>query len=236
MRQYRTDAAGGSCIKEWPESERPREKLLQRGAGALSDAELLALLIGSGTGKRTALDLARRFLIEHDDLCTLSSISAIKLTRMKGIGSARCARLLAAFEIGRRIERREPLRRRQISGPEDVVRTCRPAYRGLKKEIFKVLLLDSGNRLINEVAVSQGILNASLVHPREVFKAAVDHLAAGIVLVHNHPSGNTAPSREDRKVTGQMVRAGEILDIPILDHIIITENAHFSFACEGLLK
>jgi DNA repair protein RadC len=236
MCPYKSDAAGGTCIKEWPLSERPREKLLQRGAGMLSDAELIALLIGAGSKDSTAVDMARRLLVTHKDLRSLSSVSGHQLIRMKGIGPARTARLLAAFEIGRRVERSQPLKENKLNGPEDAVRACRPGYRGLQQEVFKVLLLNSGNRLINEVTISRGTLNASLVHPREVFKAAIDHLAAGVILLHNHPSGNAMPSREDRQVTGQMVRAGELIGIPILDHIIITDNSHFSFAGEGLLK
>ncbi len=223
-------------IKDWPEDERPREKLHTRGACALSDTELLALLVGSGTGCMTAVDVARNLLQEYGDLESLSSAEAIKLARMKGVGPAVSARLLASFELGRRIERKSPSRERNMNAPEDVARYIMPVYRGLKKEIFKVLLLDSGNRFMREVTISEGTLNASLVHPREVFKAAIDHLAAGIILLHNHPSGNAFPSQEDRKVTSQMVRAGEIVDIPVLDHIIIAGRSHFSFASQGLLK
>ena len=223
-------------IKEWPEEERPREKLLHAGPQSLSDAELLALLIESGTGGVTALDVAKRLLVEHNHLAGLASKGMAELIRMKGIGPARCARVLAAFEVGRRIEAGAYNRRIKVGSPEDVVRCMRPGFRSLRKEVFKALLLDSGNKIIRNVVISSGTLNASIVHPREVFKTAVDHLAAGIVLLHNHPSGECSPSDEDKRVTGQMVRAGEVMGIPVLDHIIITDASYFSFAKEGLIK
>jgi DNA repair protein RadC len=223
-------------IKEWPEEERPREKLLALGPQALTDAELLALVIESGTGGITALDLAKRLLVEHECLSELASKGVAELTRMKGIGPARGARVLAALEVGRRIESGKKRTRVKVNSPEDAVAYIQPSIRGLKKEVFKAILLDSGNKIIRDVTVSQGTLNASIVHPREVFKAAVDYLAAGVILVHNHPSGEAAPSMEDRKVTAQFVKAGEVMGIPILDHIILAGNVYFSFAKEGLLK
>lgn len=223
-------------IKEWPEEERPREKLLAAGPQSLSDAELLALLIESGTGGVTALDVARRLLVENQHLAGLAEKGAAELVRMKGIGPARSARILAAFELGRRIEGGIPRKRVKVESPEEVVRTMRPGFRGLRNEVFKALLLDSGNKIIRDVVISRGTLNASVVHPREVFKTAVDHLAAGIILLHNHPSGEAVPSAEDRKVTEQMMRAGTLMGIPVLDHIIVTEDRFFSFARAGFLK
>ena len=225
-----------TSIKEWPEDERPREKLLKLGPQFLSDAELLALLIGSGTNGITAVDLAKRLMVEHKTLATLASRDVVELIRMKGIGPASGARILAAFEIGRRIEMGGESKRIRITSPEDVVKSYFPVLRGLKKEIFKVILLDSGNKIIRDVTISQGTLNASLVHPREVFKTAIDYLAAGIILIHNHPSGESAPSIEDRQITAQLIKAGEIMGIPVLDHIIIGENNYFSFGEKGLLK
>ena len=223
-------------IKEWPEEERPREKLLKFGPQVLSDAELLALLIGSGTGGVTAVDLAKRLLVEYACLSTLASHGIAELTRMKGIGPACAARILAAFELGRRIEMGSERKNVKVNSPEDVVRFSLPEFRGLKKEVFKAILLDSGNRVIRDVTISQGTLNASVVHPREVFKAAVDYLAAGIILIHNHPSGEPVPSKEDRKVTSQLVKSGEVLGIPVLDHLIIAGRRYFSFVKEGMLK
>jgi DNA repair protein RadC len=223
-------------IKEWPEEERPREKLLKLGPQVLSDAELLALLIESGTDGITAVDLAKRLLVEHKNLKVLASKGVVEFTRMKGIGPARGARLLAAFEVGRRIEMNSEEKEVKLNSPDCVARLYLPEFRGLKKEIFKAVLLDSGNKIIRDVTISQGTLNASVVHPREVFKAAVDYLAAGILLLHNHPSGEASPSKEDRNITSQLMKASEVMGIPILDHIILAGDRYFSFAKEGLLK
>lgn len=223
-------------IKEWPEDERPREKLLREGPGVLTDAELLALLIESGTGGVTAVDVGKRLLVEYRSMAELSSKGLAEITRMKGIGPARGAKILAAFEIGRRVEADSGQNRIRITAPEDVAKVYASAFRGVKKEFFKTILLDGKNQIIRDVTVSQGTLNASLVHPREVFKTAVDYLAAGIILMHNHPSGEAAPSREDHRVTEQMMKASEIMGIPVLDHVIIAGNKFYSFAQEGLIK
>jgi DNA repair protein RadC len=236
VEKVRENAYYHTRIKDWPEDERPREKLLKSGAGALSDAELLALIIGSGTGGVTAVDVAKRLIIEHEDLSGLASATEGELVRMKGVGPARGARILAAFELGRRVEAGGVGMRSRIQTPGEVFRMYGPILRGLRREIFKVLLLDSGNKLIRDATVSEGTLNASLVHPREVFKAAVDHLAAGIILVHNHPSGEPNPSAEDKKITSQLVRAGEVMGIPILDHVIIAPDRFFSFSEAKLLS
>jgi DNA repair protein RadC len=223
-------------IKEWPEEERPREKLLKQGAPSLSDAELLALLIESGTGGVTAVDLAKRLLAEHQNLSVIASKGVQELIRMKGIGPARSARILAAFEVGRRIQSGTVEKRKKIDSPADIVQYYLPRLGSEKREIFTVILMDSGNRIIRDVAISQGTLNASIVHPREVFKAAVDHLAAGVILLHNHPSGEPLPSKEDKHITAQLVKAGDVMGIPVLDHIILAGDRYFSFAREGLLK
>ena len=221
-------------IKEWPEDERPREKLLKQGAQSLSDAELLALLIESGTGGVTAVDLAKRLLTEHRSLRIMASKGVQELIRMKGIGPARSARIIAAFEAGRRIQAGAIEKRKKIDSPADIVQYYLPRLGNVKREIFTIILLDSGNRVIRDVNISQGTLNASVVHPREVFKAAVDHLAAGVL--HNHPSGEPLPSKEDKHITAQLIKAGDVMGIPVLDHIILAGDQYFSFAKEGLLK
>jgi len=223
-------------IKEWPKEERPREKLLSRGAQTLSDAELLALFIGSGTGGITAVDVAKRLLVEYQSLSGLASIGAAELGRMKGIGPARGARILAAFELGRRMEGRPTEEKPRIQTPSDVARIFAPQLRDLKRETFRVLLLDSGNRILRDVIVTEGTLNASLVHAREVFKPAIDHLAAGVILLHNHPSGEAKPSNEDREITKQLVHSGRIMGIPVMDHVIIAGNAYYSFAESNLIN
>ncbi|MBN1895207.1 DNA repair protein RadC [bacterium] len=231
------DAGTGRAgrIKDWPVDDRPREKLLKQGAGGLTDAELLALFIGSGTGGVTAVDLARSLLTEHGGLEHLAALGIAELSRFKGIGAARGARILAAFEIGRRAQVPRAGKAFKISGPGDVASRLMPVFRDARQEEFHVLLLDSGNRVIRDAAISKGTLNASLVHPREVFKTAIDHLAAGVVLAHNHPSGEPAPSAEDRAVTRQIVEAGKTMGIPVLDHVIIAGDRFYSFAQEGLI-
>jgi DNA repair protein RadC len=222
-------------IKDWPEPERPREKLLKMGPGFLTDAELIALLIGSGTNGITAIDVAKKLLVDNHQLTGLSKCNYREIVRLKGIGRARAAVLMAAFEIGRRIESQVHEEKKKVSAPDDIVRFLQPAFRALKQEVFKVILLDSGNRIIRDIDITRGTLNASLVHPREVFKTAVDHLAAGVILVHNHPSGETQPSVQDKEITRQLVEAGQIMGIPVLDHLIITQNGYYSFAGEGLI-
>lgn len=222
-------------IKDWPEDERPREKLLRQGASILSDGELLALLIRSGTGKETAIDLGRRILTEQRSLRTIAGMSANELMRIHGIGEAKAVELLAAFELGRRVQGAKMEERTTIRSPEDVFRVLHPRLRDLKKEVFYVLLLDSKNGLQREQEVTSGTLNASLVHPREVFKPAIDFLAASVIVVHNHPSGNPEPSGEDKEITKQLVEAGKILGIPLHDHIIIAGNGYTSLAERGLL-
>jgi DNA repair protein RadC len=223
-------------IKDWPEDERPREKLLKSGPQALSDAELVALLVGSGSGGVTAVDVAKKLVQENGGLTALAAKGVPEMTRMKGIGPARGARILAAFEIGRRAACRPGPAKFKVRSPEDVVMRFGPALRSARQEVFKVILLDGGQRMIRDSTVSKGTLNASLVHPREVFKTAVDELAASVILMHNHPSGEPAPSAEDRSITLQMTEAGRLMGIPVLDHVIIAGNGFFSFAKEGLIK
>ncbi len=234
--KIREQAFYHTSIRDWPESERPREKLIRWGPQVLSDAELLALLIGSGTGGINALDLGKRLLVEYKHLSVLATKNLSEFTRFKGIGAARAARLFAAFELARRMDTDVVSKGIKIRSPEDVVKYLIPRLRGLKVEIFRILMLDSGNKVIGEKVISQGTLNASLVHPREVFKAAIDILAAGIILVHNHPSGEARPSMEDREMTGQLVQAGKVMGIPVLDHLIVTDYEHFSFLKAGLIK
>jgi DNA repair protein RadC len=222
-------------IKDWPESERPREKLMKRGPAALTDAELLAILIGSGTSKVTAVDLAKRLLVEHKNLRQLAGMSVADLKKYKGIGAARSVSVVSAFELARRLHTREDEQLPVIKSPEDVAARYIPKLRDLKKEVFLVLLLNSANGILKEVKISEGSLNASVVHPREVFKAAIDELAAGIILVHNHPSGNRNPSREDISLTKQILEAGKVVGIPVHDHIVIAGGSYTSFAEENLL-
>jgi DNA repair protein RadC len=222
-------------IKDWPTDERPREKLLRRGAHALSDAELLAILIRSGTGTQTALDIAKNILTEERTLRRIAGKTAPELMRSEGIGVAKAVELLAAFEIGRRIQGTREEEKIIIRAPEDVARLMLPKLRDLAHEAFFVLVLDSKNGLKREERVSSGTLNASLVHPREVFKIAIDYVAASIIVVHNHPSGNKEPSREDIDITRQLAEAGKVVGIPLHDHVIVAGDEFTSFAERGLL-
>jgi DNA repair protein RadC len=222
-----------NTIKDWPAAERPREKLLHHGAHTLTDAELLAIVIRTGTGKETALDLARGILREGTTLRSLGARSPAELTRLNGIGPAKAVELLASFELGRRLQADTGTSRPVIRTPEDVARRLIPRLRDRPTELFLVLVLDARNAIKHEAEVSRGTLNASIVHPREVFKAAIDAAGASIVVVHNHPSGNPEPSREDIEITRQLAEAGRIIGIPLHDHVIIAGNTYTSLAERG---
>ena len=219
-----------------PESERPRERLWSLGPAALTTAELLAILLGTGGAAAGVLELAGRVLeIGEGSLRRLAQRPSAELLRAQGVGPTKAARLLAAFELAARIakEERSPLSR--IREPDDVVRLFGNRLRDLQVEEFHLLALDSQSQVLREVLVTRGLLNSSLVHPREVFRAAIAEAAAGIIVVHNHPSGDPTPSAEDRAVTQQLVAAGRLLDLPLYDHIIIAGDRFLSFAAAGLL-
>ncbi len=225
-------------IKDWPEDERPRERLLQHGEGALSDAQLLALLLRTGdhASGATAVGVARRVLARyHGDLEAISAATVNELCESPGIGLAKACEIKAAFELGRRrlARRRGPLL--EVRSSRDVANHFMPMLAGVKREQFQVLLLDRKNRMMRDVMVSQGSLTASVVHPREVFNPAIRDSAAAVICVHNHPSGDPQPSPEDRQLTVRLVQAGRLLGIPVLDHIIVGSDCYMSFADEGLL-
>jgi DNA repair protein RadC len=231
---YGKTRSASARIKDWPRDERPREKLLVRGPGALSDAELIAVVLRTGTPESTVLDIARQLLVEHSGLGGLATRNPQELMRLPGMGSAKSLALLAAFEIGRRLQTaREG--RVIIRSPEDVGRLMIPRLRDEPREMFFVLVLDSQNGVVKQAEITSGTLNASLVHPREVFKTAIDHRAASIIVVHNHPSGNREPSTEDIQVTRQLAETGRILDIPLNDHVIVAGNTYTSMAERGLV-
>lgn len=214
----------------------PRERLWALGAAALTTAELLAILLGTGGGGAGVRELAGRLLqVGEGSLRRLVRRPRAELLRIPGIGPTKAARLLAAFELGARLaqETRPPVER--IREPEDVVRLFQGRLRDLQVEEFHLLALDSQSQVLREVLVTRGLLNSSLVHPREVFRAAIAEAAAGIIVVHNHPSGDPTPSAEDRAVTQQLAAAGRLLDLPLYDHVIIAGDRFVSFACAGLL-
>ncbi len=224
-------------IKNWPKEDRPRERLHQRGPEALSDAELLAILLVTGTSNRglTALDCSRMLLQEHSNLRNLTRVSCAELCGTVGVGPAKASRIQAAFEIGRRVvsQKRRMGTAFQIS--QDVFDTYSVRLRDARQETFTVILLDSKNRFLQEVTVALGSLNQSIVHPREVFRPAIQGAAASVILVHNHPSGDPTPSEEDVRVTERLVKAGKMLGIRVLDHIIVGEGRYFSFFDQGQL-
>lgn len=217
-------------------AELPRERLDAVGAAALTVPELLAILIGTGTAQRSAGAVARAVLeAGGGTLRGLARRPPGALARVSGIGRAKAARIAVALELARRmaVERREG--GREVTCPGDVYRWCAPAMRDLVVEEFHVLTLDAQNRITRQLLITRGILNGSLVHPREVFRAAIAEAAAGIIVVHNHPSGNPTPSPEDRAVTLQLAEAGKVLDLPVFDHVIVGGERYFSFAESGLL-
>ena len=223
-------------ISKWPEGERPREKLVMMGSDALSPAELIAILIGTGVGNSSALDLGKELLRKFRSLENLASASIIELDKVKGIGLAKAVTLKAAFQLSRNLD--QEIARRKLNyvrEPADVARIFIPLLGHLKQEVFAVALLDTAGKYLQSEKITVGTLNASLVHPREVYKSAIRHSAASIILVHNHPSGQLTPSSEDLRITRQLVETGKILDIPVHDHLIIAGNRFVSLKEEGYI-
>ena len=223
-------------IRELPRSDRPRERLVDLGAQALSSAELLAILLGSGGLGRTALQLGQSVLAgAGGSLRRIAMQPVAALTAVGGVGTARAATIHAALELGRRMACETRDDGAPVRSPRDVVELFAARLQDLPVEEFHVAVLDSQHRLERDIMVTRGILNSSLVHPREVFREAIAERAAAIILVHNHPSGDPTPSPDDRVVTEQLVAAGRLLDIPVHDHIIIGRGRYTSFAEAGLL-
>jgi len=231
-------------IKQLPENERPRERLICQGESVLSSAELLGILIGGGTIEETAVDLGRRLLKQASepggenggDLRRLSAMTIGEICRVKGLGPAKAARLKAAFELARRLMAEKPREEcKQFCSSRAIFDAFYPAMRDMKKETFSVMMFDSKNHLIKTVQVSEGSLSSSVVHPREVFNPAVRESASAVVFIHNHPSGDPTPSQEDARVTARLKEAGELMGIRVLDHIVIGEGRYYSFLDEGAL-
>lgn len=226
------------AIRQWPEDERPREKLLKRGATALSDAELLALVLrtGDAAAGKSAIDLGRELLARFDgSLRLLAQAELNELQQVKGLGLAKAASLKAAFTLAARFQARPLASLEAFTAPSQIFEHFHHELRDLRKEQFLVLLLDGKNRISRKVPVSQGSLNQSIVHPREVFAPAVRESAAAVIFIHNHPSGDPAPSREDREITRRLKEAGELLGIRVLDHVIIGDGSYYSFSEQGTL-
>ncbi len=219
-------------IKDMPEDERPRERLIKYGPKHLSTAELLAIVMRVGTREENALELAKK-LLEKYNLPALSKSDVIELRKTLGIGDAKACQIVASFELGRRLltyESKPPIRT-----PQDVADMFMSELRYLKKEIFKGVYLDTKNRVIADETVSMGSLNTNIVHPREVFKKAIEKSAASIILVHNHPSGDPTPSNEDIELTKRMREAGNLLGIEVFDHVIIGDGKYISLKEKELI-
>lgn len=223
-------------LAEHPVHDRPRERLWLHGAAALTGQELLAVLLGTGCAGRDALAIAAALLAKADgSLRKLAARPPAEVALQAGIGRAKAARLAAALELGRRVGVEADPPPDRIRGPADVHRLCAPRLRDLPVEEFHVLALGSQSQVLADLCITRGILNSSLVHPREVFRAAIAEAAAGIIVVHNHPSGDPTPSADDRAVTRQLVEAGRLLDLPVYDHVVVGGERYISFAEAGLL-
>ena len=230
------DSRRALTIRELPRSDRPRERLIDLGAQALSSAELLAILLGSGGLGRSALQLGQGVLAgAGGSLRRIAMQPVAALTSLTGVGTARAVTVHAALELGRRMAMESREDGAPVRSPRDVVELFAARLEDLPVEEFHVAVLDSQHRLERDIMVTRGILNSSLVHPREVFREAIAERAAAIILVHNHPSGDPTPSADDRVVTEQLVAAGRLLDIPVHDHIIVGRGRYTSFAEAGLL-
>jgi len=223
-------------IKDWPEEERPRERLLKMGAESLSSAQLLAIILRTGGGGKSAIDVAIEMLDSFKSLKNIETASVKELAKVKGIGAAKAAQVKAAFELGRRLLRERDEKRPVFSSSQDVYSYYHPIVKGLKKEVLFCAMLDAKNRILNNCRNSEGTLTNSLMHPREAFKSAIKESAAAVIFIHNHPSGDPAPSREDIAMTERLVQTGEIVGIKVLDHVIIGDSRHTSLMDEGYIK
>jgi len=225
-------------IKELPEDERPRERLFKYGVQALKTSELLAIIIRVGNPQETAVQVAEKLLRKYDgDLKRMANETENQLCDgIKGLGKSKGAQIIAAFELGKRLAAFTGSERPQINTPRDAAQVCMSQMRYLNAEALHVLTLDTKNFLTKQRRIFDGSLNMSIVHPREIFKFALDELAASIVIVHNHPSGDPTPSNDDIKMTKQLVDAGKMLDIPVLDHIIIGDGRYVSLKEQGVIQ
>ena len=231
-----TDYQKNIPIRLWAEDDRPREKLLLKGKRALSNAELIAILLGSGSREFSAVELSKRILEDsRGKLKELSRQSVADLTRTKGIGPAKAVTLIAALELGNRTSMEESLNRKKVSCSQDVYSFFRPLLQDSSYEEFWILLLNRGNKILSSICISQGGLSGTVADPKKIFKTALENYAASVILCHNHPSGNIRPSDSDIRLTQKLKKAGSFLDLPVVDHIIIGENNYFSFADDGLL-
>lgn len=223
-------------IKTWAEEDRPREKLAAQGRRTLSDAELIAILIGSGSTTESAVDLSKRILNScKNDLNALAKLSIQDLSKFKGIGEAKAISIIAALELGRRRKETDFVVTDSIYTSKDIYNTLASNFLDLSHEEFWVLLLSRANKVLEKVLISKGGVSGTVADPKIIFKAALEHQAANVILAHNHPSGNLKPSNQDISLTKKMKEGGKLLDIGVLDHVIFADRGYFSFADEGLM-
>ncbi len=225
---------GHATIKDLPEEERPRERLTRYGASVLSNAELLAILLRTGTKEESAISLAHRILVQEQGLRYLADINVEQLSAINGIGKAKAAQIKAAIELGNRLAAFEPGADKPLKCPQEVAALLMEEMRYLKKEHMKLVLLNVKCNLISVEEISVGSLNASIVHPREVFNPAIRKSSASIIMVHNHPSGDPSPSSEDVSITARIAEAGKLIGIELVDHIIIGDGKYISMKEKGL--
>ncbi len=223
-------------IKHWAHDDRPREKMLTKGIQSLSDAELLAILIGSGTRDVSAVELSRRILADSGNhLSTLGKMSIAQLVKIKGIGKAKAVTVLAALELGRRRNYSDIPEKQQISSSKDVYDFFHPLLSDLSHEEFWVLFLNRSNKIMAKYKLSQGGVAGTVIDIRLILKPAIELLASGIIICHNHPSGNSNPSENDKRITEKLKSSASQMDIKLLDHIVVCENSYFSFCDENIL-
>ncbi|HQF42823.1 MAG TPA: DNA repair protein RadC [Ignavibacteriaceae bacterium] len=223
-------------VKDLPADDRPREKLLLRGAQSLTDAELIAILLRTGTKGKSVIQISQEIISKETNLAQLASKTSADLIKNSGVGKNKAATLLAAFEISRRIlSQTKWFSQKKITSPADVAEIFIPILRDEVKEQFIVVCLSSANKIIRYERISQGNLNSSVVSPREIFKTAIENNSASIILIHNHPSENPEPSNEDISITKKIVESGKIMEIPVFDHIIIAGNSYTSFVEKRLI-
>lgn len=224
-----------TSIKQWAEEDRPREKLLLKGKSVLSEAELIGILIGSGTRTLTAVDLAKNILHSVDNnLNLLARLSVAELKKFKGIGEAKAISIVSALELGRRRKEANQPKTIKITNSKTVYEIMHQYLQDLQHEEFWILLLNRANQLVKPVSISQGGVSGTFSDPKIIFKHALEALASGIILIHNHPSGNKNPSQTDINLTKKLKEAGRVLEIPVLDHLIYTDSGYLSMADEGL--
>lgn len=223
-------------IKAWAEADRPREKLALKGKNTLSDAELIAILIGSGNKNETAVELSKKILASiNNDLNELGKLSISDLTKFNGIGEAKAISIIAALELGRRRKTSDVEKRTKVTSSKDAYNSISPVLSDLQHEEFWVIYLNRNNEIIKQENISKGGVSGTVADSKIIFKRAIETLASAIILSHNHPSGNLKPSNADIQLTKKLKEAGTMLDIPVLDHLIIGEKDYFSFADESLM-